>query len=101
VGELPFYQQLSVISFLVVALLFVIMIISKVLFNIKNNSSGRIIGLFFIGIILFIFNLMVLGDTIDKWEKSGQIDEWIDEGKIIIEEGNYKGLNWKKRYNRY
>ena len=29
------------------------------------------------------------------------IDEWIDEGKIIIEEGNYKGLNWKKRYNRY
>lgn len=101
VGELPFYQQLSVISFLVVALLFVIMIISKVLFNIKNNSSGRLIGLFFIGIILFIFNLMVLGNTIDKWEKSGQIDEWIDEGKIIIEEGNYKGLNWKKRYNRY
>lgn len=101
VGELPFYQQLSVISFLVVALLFVIMIISKVLFNIKNNSSGRLIGLFFIGIILFIFNLMVLGNTIDKWDKSGQIDEWIDEGKIIIEEGNYKGLNWKKRYNRY
>lgn len=101
VGELPFYQQLSVISFLVVALLFVIMIISKVLFNIKNNSSGSLIGLFFIGIILFIFNLMVLGNTIDKWEKSGQIDEWIDEGKIIIEEGNYKGLNWKKRYNRY
>ena len=101
VGELPFYQQLSVISFLVVALLFVIMIISKVLFNIKNNSSGRLIGLFFIGIILFIFNLMVLGNTIDKWDKSGQIDEWIDEGKIIIEKGNYKGLNWKKRYNRY
>jgi hypothetical protein len=44
---------------------------------------------------------MVLGNTIDKWDKSGQIDEWIDEGKIIIEEGNYKGLNWKKRYNRY
>ena len=101
VGELPFYQQLSVISFLVVALLFVIMIILKVLFNIKNNSSGRLIGLFFIGIILFIFNLMVLGNTIDKWDKSGQIDEWIDEGKIIIEKGNYKGLNWKKRYNRY
>jgi hypothetical protein len=77
------------------------MIISKVLFNIKNNSSGRLIGLFFIGIILFIFNLMVLGNTIDKWDKSGQIDEWIDEGKIIIEKGNYKGLNWKKRYNRY
>ena len=101
VGELPFYQQLSVISFLVVALLFVIMIISKVLFNIKNNSSGRLIGLFFIGIILLIFNLMVLGDTIDKWEKSGQIDEWIDEGKIIIEDGDYQVLHFKKRYHRY
>ena len=101
VGELPFYQQLSVISFLVVALLFVIMIISKVLFNIKNNSSGRLIGLFFIGIILLIFNLMVLGNTIDKWEKSGQIDEWIDEGKIIIEDGDYQVLHFKKRYHRY
>ncbi len=101
VGELPFYQQLSVISLLVVALLFAIMIISKVLFNIKNNSSGRLIGLFFIGIILFIFNLMVLGNTIDKWEKNGQIDEWIDEGKIIIEDGDYQVLHWKKRYHRY
>ena len=41
--------------------------------------------IFFIGIILFIFNLMVLGDTIDKWEKNGQIDEWVDEGKLKID----------------
>ena len=101
IGELPVYFQLSILLFLVVALLFIIMIILKVLFNIKNNISSRLIGLFFIGAILFIFNIIVLEDTIDKWDKSGQIDEWIDEGKIIIEEGNYKGLNWKKRYNRY
>ena len=61
------------------------MIISKILFNLKSNISSRLIGLFFIGIILFIFNLMVLGDTIDKWEKNGQIDEWVDEGKLKID----------------
>jgi hypothetical protein len=85
INELPLYLQLSVFSFLVVSLLFIIIIISKVLFNLKNNISSRLIGLFFIGIILFIFNLMVLGDTIDKWEKNGQIDEWVDEGKLKID----------------
>ncbi len=85
IGQLPVYFQLSILLFLVVALLFIIMIILKVLFNIKNNISSRLIGLFFIGAILFIFNIIVLEDTIDKWEKSGQIDEWIDEGKIKIE----------------
>ena len=85
IGELPVYFQLSILLFLVVALLFIIMLILKVLFNIKNNISSRLIGLFFIGVILFIFNIIVLEDTIDKWEKSGQIDEWIDEGKIKIE----------------
>ena len=85
IGELPVYFQLSILLFLVVALLFIIMIILKVLFNIKNNFSSRLIGLFFIGAILFIFNIIVLEDTIDKWERSGQIDEWIDEGKLKIE----------------
>ena len=85
ISELPLYLQLSIFSFLVVALLFIIMIISKILFNLKNNISSRLIGLFFTGIILFIFNLMVLGDTIDKWEKNGQIDEWVDEGKLKID----------------
>jgi hypothetical protein len=85
ISELPLYLQLSIFSFLVVALLFIIMIISKILFNLKNNISSRLIGLFFIGLILFIFNLMVLGDTIDKWEKNGQIDEWVDEGKLKID----------------
>ena len=73
IGELPVYFQLSILLFLVVALLFIIMIILKVLFNIKNNISSRLIGLFFIGAILFIFNIIVLEDTIDKWERSGQI----------------------------
>ena len=85
ISELPFYLQLSIFSFLIVALLFIIIIITKVLFTNKNNFSNRLIGLFFIGIILFIFNLMVLDDTIDKWEESGQIDEWIDEGVIKID----------------
>ncbi|MBT4517206.1 MAG: PspC domain-containing protein [Cryomorphaceae bacterium] len=85
IGELPVYFQLSILLFLVVAILFIIMIILKVLFNIKNNISSRLIGLFFIGAILFIFNIIVLEDTIDKWERSGQIDEWIDEGKLKIE----------------
>ena len=85
IAELPFYLQLSIFSFLIVALLFIIIIITKVLFTNKNNFSNRLIGLFFIGVILFIFNLMVLDDTIDKWEESGQIDEWIDEGVIKID----------------
>lgn len=85
IAELPFYLQLSIFSFLIVALLFIIIIITKVLFINKNNFSNRLIGLFFIGIILFIFNLMVLDDIIDKWEESGQIDEWIDEGVIKID----------------
>ncbi len=85
IAELPFYLQLSIFSFLIVALLFIIIIITKVLFTNKNNFSNRLIGLFFIGVILFIFNLMALDDTIDKWEESGQIDEWIDEGVIKID----------------
>ena len=85
IAELPFHLQLSIFSFLIVALLFIIIIITKVLFTNKNNFSNRLIGLFFIGVILFIFNLMVLDDTIDKWEESGQIDEWIDEGMIKID----------------
>ena len=85
IAELPFHLQLSIFSFLIVALLFIIIIITKVLFTNKNNFSNRLIGLFFIGVILFIFNLMVLDDTIDKWEESGQIDEWIDEGVIKID----------------
>ena len=85
IAELPFHLQLSIFSFLIVALLFIIIIITKVLFINKNNFSNRLIGLFFIGVILFIFNLMVLDDTIDKWEESGQIDEWIDEGVIKID----------------
>ena len=85
IAELPFYLQLSIFSFLIVALLFIIIIITKVLFTNKNNFSNRLIGLVFIGVILFIFNLMVLDDTIDKWEESGQIDEWIDEGVIKID----------------
>ena len=85
IAELPFYLQLSIFSFLIVALLFIIIIITKVLFTNKNNFSNRLIGLFFIGVILFIFNLMVLDDIIDKWEESGQIDEWIDEGVIKID----------------
>ena len=60
IGELPVYFQLSILLFLVVALLFIIMIILKVLFNIKNNISSRLIGLFFIGAILFIFNIKLL-----------------------------------------
>ena len=85
IAELPFHLQLSIFSFLIVALLFIIIIITKVLFTNKNNFSNRLIGLVFIGVILFIFNLMVLDDTIDKWEESGQIDEWIDEGVIKID----------------
>ena len=85
IAELPFHLQLSIFSFLIVALLFIIIIITKVLFTNKNNFSNRLIGLFFIGVILFIFNLLVLDVTIDKWEESGQIDEWIDEGVIKID----------------
>ena len=85
IAELPFYLQLSIFSFLIVALLFIIIIITKVLFTNKNNFSNRLIGLFFIGVILFIFNLLVFDVTIDKWEESGQIDEWIDEGVIKID----------------
>ena len=85
IAELPFYLQLSIFSFLIVALLFIIIIITKVLFTNKNNFSNRLIGLFFIGIILFIFNLMVLDDIIDKWEESVKIDEWIDEVVIKID----------------
>ena len=85
ISELPFYLQLSIFSFLIVALLFIIIIITKVLFTNKNNFSNRLIGLFFIGVILFIFNLLVFDVTIDKWEESGQIDEWIDEGVIKID----------------
>ena len=57
IGELPIYLQLSILLFLVVALLFIIMIISKVLFNIKNNIPILIMKHLYLSLISIFASL--------------------------------------------
>ena len=59
-----------------------------ILLNAKNINPTTFIGLLFVGIILFVFNSVIISQVINEWEDTGQIQEWIDDGVIKID-------NWK------
>ncbi len=88
IGELPIYLSISIILFFLVSLLVMIISVSRILLNAKNINPTTFIGLLFVGIILFVFNSVIISQVINEWEDTGQIQEWIDDGVIKID-------NWK------
>lgn len=88
IGELPIYLSMSIILFFLVSLLILIISVSRILLNAKNINPTTFIGLLFVGIILFVFNSVIISQVINEWEDTGQIQEWIDDGVIKID-------NWK------
>ena len=88
IGELPIYLSISIILFFLVSLLVMIISVSRILLNAKNINPTTFIGLLFVGIILFVFNSVFISQVINEWEDTGQIQEWIDDGVIKID-------NWK------
>ena len=88
IGELPIYLSISIILFFLVSLLVMIISVSRILLNAKNINPTTFIGLLFVGIILFVFNSVIISQVINEWEDAGQIQEWIDDGVIKID-------NWK------
>ena len=88
IGELPIYLSISIILFFIVSLLVMIISVSRILLNAKNINPTTFIGLLFLGIILFVFNSVIISQVINEWEDTGQIQEWIDDGVIKID-------NWK------
>ena len=88
IGELPIYLSISIILFFLVSLFILIISVSRILLNAKNINPTTFIGLLFVGIILFVFNSVIISKVINEWEDTGQIQEWIDDGVIKID-------NWK------
>jgi len=88
IGELPIYLSISIILFFLVSLLVMIISVSRILLNAKNINPTTFIGLLFVGVILFVFNSVIISQVINEWEDTGQIQEWIDDGVIKID-------NWK------
>lgn len=88
IGELPIYLSISIILFFLVSLFILIISVSRILLNAKNINPTTFIGLLFVGIILFVFNSVIISQVINEWEDTGQIQEWIDDGVIKID-------NWK------
>ena len=88
IGELPIYLSISIILFFLVSLLVMIISVSRILLNAKNINPTTFIGLLFVGIILFVFNSVIISQVINEWEDTGQVQEWIDDGVIKID-------NWK------
>ena len=86
IGELPIYLSISIILFFIVSLLVMIISVSRILLNAKNINPTTFIGLLFLGIILFVFNSVIISQVINEWEDTGQIQEWIDDGVIKIDD---------------
>ena len=88
IGELPIYLSISIILFFLVSILVMIISVSRILLNAKNINPTTFIGLLFVGIILFVFNSVIISQVINEWDNTGQIQEWIEDGVIKID-------NWK------
>ena len=88
IGELPIYLSISIILFFLVSLLVMIISVSRILLNAKNINPTTFIGLLFLGIILFVFNSVIISQVINEWEDTGQIQEWIEDGVIKIDNWN-------------
>ena len=82
INEIPTAIMSSLYLNLFLTLILIIMMITKFLFNRQMFGLPGSIVVFFVRLINTSFNGIALPVLIEKWEKDGVVDEWIESGVL-------------------
>jgi len=89
INEIPTGIMFSLYLNLFLTLILMIMLITKFLFNRQMFGLPGSIVVFFVWLINTSFNGIALPVLIEKWEKDGVVDEWIESG-VLDDYDNYQ-----------
>ena len=89
INEIPTAIISSLYLNLFLTLILMIMMITKFLFNRQMFGLPGSIVVFFVWLIITSFNGIALPVLIEKWEKDGVVDEWIESG-VLDSYDNYQ-----------
>ena len=89
INEIPTAIMSSLYLNLFLTLILMIMMITKFLFNRQMFGLPGSIVVFFVWLIITSFNGIALPVLIEKWEKDGVVDEWIESG-VLDSYDNYQ-----------
>ena len=89
INEIPTAIMSSLYLNLFLTLILMIMMITKFLFNRQMFGLPGSIVVFFVWLINTSFNGIALPVLIEKWEKDGLVDEWIESG-VLDSYDNYQ-----------
>ena len=89
INEIPTAIMSSLYLNLFLTLILMIMMITKFLFNRQMFGLPGSIVVFFVWLINTSFNGIALPVLIEKWEKDGIVDEWIESG-VLDSYDNYQ-----------
>ena len=89
INEIPTAIMSSLYLNLFLTLILMIMMITKFLFNRQMFGLPGSIVVFFVWLINTSFNGIALPVLIEKWEKDGVVDEWIESG-VLDSYDNYQ-----------
>ena len=89
INEIPTAIMSSLYLNLFLTLILMIMMITKFLFNRQMFGLPGSIVVFFVWLINTSFNGIALPVLIEKWEKDGIVDEWIESG-VLDSYNNYQ-----------
>jgi len=89
INEIPTAIMSSLYLNLFLTLILMIMMITKFLFNRQMFGLPGSIVVFFVWLINTSFNGIAIPVLIEKWEKDGVVDEWIESG-VLDNYDNYQ-----------
>ena len=89
INEIPTAIMSSLYLNLFLTLILMIMMITKFLFNRQMFGLPGSIVVFFVWLINTSFNGIAIPVLIEKWEKDGIVDEWIESG-VLDSYNNYQ-----------
>ena len=89
INEIPTAIMSSLYLNLFLTLILMIMMITKFLFNRQMFGLPGSIVVFFVWLINTSFNGIAIPVLIEKWEKDGVVDEWIESG-VLDSYDNYQ-----------
>ena len=89
INEIPTAIMSSLYLNLFLTLILMIMMITKFLFNRQMFDLPGSIIIFFVWLINTTFNGIAFPVLIEKWEKNGVVDEWIESG-VLDSYDNYQ-----------
>lgn len=89
INEIPTAIMSSLYLNLFLTLILMIMMITKFLFNRQMFGLPGSIIIFFVWLINTTFNGIAFPVLIEKWEKNGVVDEWIESG-VLDSYDNYQ-----------